>query len=195
ILEAEVDALRRAEQLRVDAAAVSFAARTINEQVDTAVDLLNADIARCVCVSAGTFDTHGDDAEQGPMIDGLFQALVRLLDRLSATPGRAAPTLRDETVVVVLSEMGRTPYLNSSGGRDHWPYTAAMLIGPGVRGGRRLGGLDDFQSGRPMDLASGEVTDRGVVVTPRHLGATLLTLGGLDPAPWVEEPPITALLA
>jgi uncharacterized protein (DUF1501 family) len=194
ILEAEVDALSRAEQLIVDASTVSFAADNFATEVDTAVDLLAAGIARCVCITEGTFDTHGDDAEQGPMVERLFIGLLRLMERLTLTPGRTAATMAEETVVVVMSEMGRTPYFNVSGGKDHWPYTATMLLGPGVRGGIRVGGYDDFLSGRPVDLASGEVTDAGTVVTPRHLGATLLTLGGLDPGAWVAEPPIGAVL-
>jgi hypothetical protein len=120
--------------------------------------------------------------------------LDRVARRLENTPGRRGRTMADETVVVVLSEMGRTPYLNGIGGKDHWPYTAAMLWGPGVRGGVRVGGYDDFLSGQPVDPVTGEVRPDGAVLTPNHLGATLLTLGALDPTPWVEEPPLSAVL-
>ena len=47
-------------------------------------------------------------------------------EMLDASPGVYAPTLAEETVVVVLSEMGRTPGINGTDGKDHWPWTSAM---------------------------------------------------------------------
>jgi hypothetical protein len=56
--------------------------------------------------------------------------------------------------------------------------------------------MDDNFLGRPVDLATGEVTDSGVGLVPGHLGATLLTLGGVDPAEVLAggEQAITAAL-
>jgi uncharacterized protein (DUF1501 family) len=48
-------------------------------------------------------------------------------------PGHAGGLLSDEVVVVLISEMGRFPQRNTGGGNDHWTYTSAMLVGPGVR--------------------------------------------------------------
>ena len=47
----------------------------------------------------------------------------------------------DETTFVVMSEMGRTPALNGNEGKDHWPYTSALVMGPGLQGSEtsRLG--------------------------------------------------------
>jgi len=81
----------------------------------------------------------------------------------------------------VLSEMGRHPQINDSGGRDHWTYTSAMLLGAGVRGGQVIGELDEDFQGRPVDLVTGEARDDGTGLVPGHLGATLLALGGVDP--------------
>jgi uncharacterized protein (DUF1501 family) len=192
--DAQVDALQRAARLREDAASVSFAATTMEQQLDTAVDILARGVARCVGVNKGGFDTHADTTSQSGLINDLFVGLDRVARRLESTPGRRRRTMAEETVVVVLSEMGRTPYLNGIGGKDHWPYTAAMLWGPGVRGGVRLGGYDDFLSGQPLDLVSGEVRPDGTVLTPAHLGATLLTLGAVDPAAWIEAAPVSAIL-
>jgi hypothetical protein len=51
--------------------------------------------------------------------------------------------LLDETLVVVMSEMGRTPQINASGGRDHWTYCYAMwFAGAGIRGGTVYGASD-----------------------------------------------------
>lgn len=194
VYSAQVDSLQRLDRLRLDAREVGFSAFSLDAQADTAVDILSANVARCVCIGRTGFDSHGDTISQSPLLDELFTSLSRLLRKLASVPGRTTPTLAGETVVVVQSEMGRTPYLNQSGGKDHWPYTAAMVISDRIRGGQRLGGYDDMLSGRPMDLRTGEPTELGTVVTPEHLGATLLTLAGLDPGAWVESPPIGALL-
>ncbi|HIA62689.1 MAG TPA: DUF1501 domain-containing protein [Planctomycetaceae bacterium] len=49
----------------------------------------------------------------------------------------------DETLVVFLTEFGRTPKINGSAGRDHYPnvYSVA-LAGGGIRGGRIYGSSD-----------------------------------------------------
>lgn len=195
VASAQVDALSRLDRLRVDAQEVVFDANSFDAQTDVAVDLLSANVARVVCIGMGGFDTHADTTTQTPMYNKLFTGLGRLMARLDRTPGRRGATMADETVVVVQSELGRTPYLNSSLGKDHWPYTAAMLLGPGLRGGVRIGGYDETLSGLPVDLASGVVTPSGAVLTSEHLGATLLAMAGLDPAAWVESPVLGALMA
>ena len=47
----------------------------------------------------------------------------------------------NSTLIVIMSEFGRTPgLLNSRGGRDHYKdIMSAMLIGGGARGGRAIG--------------------------------------------------------
>jgi hypothetical protein len=51
--------------------------------------------------------------------------------------------LLDETLVVVMSEMGRTPRVNGNAGRDHWTFCySALLAGAGIRGGTVHGASD-----------------------------------------------------
>jgi hypothetical protein len=51
--------------------------------------------------------------------------------------------LLDETLVVIMSEMGRTPHINGAGGRDHWTYCYSILLaGAGIRGGGVYGSSD-----------------------------------------------------
>ncbi|GIX04136.1 MAG: hypothetical protein KatS3mg114_0005 [Planctomycetaceae bacterium] len=69
-----------------------------------------------------------------PPFDRAFSGLIRDLDDRG---------LLDETVVVCVSEHGRTPRLNSArgGGRDHWSQAyCAVLAGGGVARGRVVGG-------------------------------------------------------
>ncbi len=86
--------------------------------------------------------------------------------------------LLDSTLVVSMGEFGRTPKINGSAGRDHWPdcYTV-VLAGGGVRGGTVYGASDKI----------GAYPDRDPV-TPADLTATILWRFGIDPAREVRDP-------
>jgi hypothetical protein len=62
--------------------------------------------------------------------------------------------LLDETLVVVMSEMGRTPRVNANAGRDHWTYCyGTLLAGAGIKGGSVCGASDAqaaFVKDRPV---------------------------------------------
>jgi hypothetical protein len=71
-----------------------------------------------------------------PAVD---QAYAALLDDL-ALSGRL-----ERTLVVYLTEFGRTPKINSNGGRDHWGYCGSIFYaGGGVRGGQVIGVTDQI---------------------------------------------------
>ena len=76
----------------------------------------------------------------------LDKAFASLLEDLSTIPSKTNPgqTILDETLVVCMSEFGRTPgVLNNMDGRDHYnPCYPAMFAGAGVKGGIRLGRSD-----------------------------------------------------
>jgi arylsulfatase A-like enzyme len=99
-----------------------------------------------------------------PGFDRAFYGLISDLDQRG---------LLDETLVVVLSEHGRTPKLSSAngGGRDHWAqaYTA-LFAGGGTARGKVVGKTDKI---------GGTVTDRPV--SPKDLLATVYHLLGYDP--------------
>jgi hypothetical protein len=69
-----------------------------------------------------------------PGLDQTFSALMEdLHDR----------GLLDETLVLVMSEMGRTPRINGNAGRDHWTSCYSVLFaGAGIRGGTVYGASD-----------------------------------------------------
>ena len=77
----------------------------------------------------------------------------------------------DEVCIVVLSEMGRTPYQNGGKGKDHWQHTSAMPMGSGIRGGKPAG--SSLFYGQPIDLQSGDVTFSGQDISTRLLGHPL----------------------
>ncbi|MBM3458468.1 MAG: DUF1501 domain-containing protein, partial [Armatimonadetes bacterium] len=69
-----------------------------------------------------------------PFLDLAYGALMEDLE---------ARGLLDETLVIVMGEMGRTPRVNARAGRDHWtPCYSALLSGAGVRGGTVYGKSD-----------------------------------------------------
>ncbi|MFP6764057.1 MAG: DUF1501 domain-containing protein, partial [Planctomycetaceae bacterium] len=50
----------------------------------------------------------------------------------------------DDTLVVVMSDMGRTPKINKNAGRDHWTFCySVMFAGAGIRGGMVYGESDE----------------------------------------------------
>lgn len=65
--------------------------------------------------------------------------------------------LLDETLVVVLSEFGRTPKINPGAGRDHWPGCFSItLAGAGIRGGLVYGESDRIAAYPARDPVSPE---------------------------------------
>lgn len=151
-------------------------------QIDPALAALTSGASRVVTLATGgDWDTHGDNAPQTPLFDRLFSQLSTLVGRLASATGPDGAALLDTTTVVVLSEMARTPKYNETAGRDHWPFTSAMLIGSGIRGGRSYGAYDDRFTGLGVDPASGETSASAPAVTTAELGATLLHLGGAEP--------------
>ena len=100
---------------------------------------------------------------------------------MAAMPGTHGRSLLDETVVVVMSEMGRTPKYNATGGRDHWPYTSAMIIGNGIKGGRAIGSYTDNFSGIGFDHRTGTLMPDVIGVSSQDFGATLLAMADIDP--------------
>ena len=103
----------------------------------------------------GHWDTHSKNAEalRTVLMPRMDQAYSALLDDLTDRG------LLDQTLVVWLGEFGRTPKINTNGGRDHWgPVFSVALAGGGVRGGQVYGSSDRLgsraenrpcQTGRP----------------------------------------------
>lgn len=172
-------------------------------QAEVAVDALAYGLSRCVSIGfpgAGAglgWDTHANnDDDQSALFEALFAGLSQLVALLETTPGETEATLADETVLVVLSEMGRTPLLNPTLGKDHWPYTSVMMMGPGITTDRVVGGFDDNYYGLEMDLGSAEAQAGGRILSIEAVGAALLELADLDPAEWVSgADPISGILS
>lgn len=148
-------------------------------QADVAAQLLHGGLCHAVTLAHfDSWDTHDINAIQHERYQSLFTAVSRLCQNLK-TAG-----IYDDTVVAVMSEMTRTPRRNSKGGKDHWAHTSALLIGPSVRGGERVGGTDDGLESLPLDLESGEVSALGELNKYDNLAAGLAEHMGVDPGRW-----------
>ncbi|MBM3821594.1 MAG: DUF1501 domain-containing protein [Verrucomicrobia bacterium] len=97
-----------------------------------------------------------------PALDQVYSALCEDLESRG---------LLDETLVVVMGEMGRSPKVNAKGGRDHWSYLQNVLLtGAGVKHGFTYGSSDY----RAFHVESHPVS-------PANLIATLFAAMGIDP--------------
>jgi uncharacterized protein (DUF1501 family) len=118
------------------------------------------------CVDGYSWDSHrnSDDVRHRllPTFDQAYSALVEDLDRRG---------LLEETLVVALGEMGRTPKPNATWGRGHWSQLfPALLAGGGIRGGT-VYGASDRQAAEVVDAPT----------SPEDLAATIYDALGIDP--------------
>jgi uncharacterized protein (DUF1501 family) len=100
---------------------------------------------RLVTVSDGGWDTHAGQfpALKNHLVPRIDQGLPALLTDL------ADRGLLDTTLVVWLTDFGRTPKVNSAAGRDHWASAGCTVFaGAGIPGGAVLGRTDE-EGGRP----------------------------------------------
>jgi hypothetical protein len=190
-----VSALTRSDQLvtKKDIMKSGRKQLTFQEQIEVGVDALQHGLSRSVMLDGRTnWDTHVNNHVQGDYFNDLFIALDSLALELAARPGAGTgSTLLDETVVIALSEMGRTPLINGADGKDHWPVTSALLFGAGVAGQRVVGATDDFLLARKMNMGTGLPDAGGEALYPENLLAGLLELVGVDPS--AQYPGITPL--
>ena len=119
------------------------------------------------------WDTHQKNAPilRNPLLPNFDQTFSGLMQDLSDTG------LLDETLVVVMSDMGRTPKVNKNGGRDHWTFCySVMLAGAGIQGGT-IYGASDGQAAYVKDNP----------VSPADINATIYRCLGIDPEVTVPD--------
>lgn len=119
-----------------------------------------------VTLAAGVWDTHSDHfAYQRDYIPRLDQSMHALVTDLHERG------LDQHVAVVVCGEMGRTPRINATAGRDHWPSAGfALFAGGGLRMGQVIGATD-ARGERPVARP----------YTPQSILATLYHALGIDP--------------
>lgn len=128
---------------------------------------------RFVQVNRGGFDTHRDNfpamENHAEVMDPALASLVQDL---------AESGMLEKTMILMLSEFGRTPNINKDAGRDHWASVFSCFIaGGGVKAGTILGSSDE-DGAHPKD--------RPVKVPDLH--ASICHALGIDPNKEVMTP-------
>jgi hypothetical protein len=131
----------------------------------TARRLIQAGV-RCVSFSWGGWDTHSRNfvtlGTQLPALDKAMSALIEDLD---------AHGQLDDTIIMMSGEFGRTPRVNGTAGRDHWPQASSFfLAGGGFKHGQFIGSTNargERPQDRPVDL--------------QHVFTTVYKQLGIDP--------------
>lgn len=120
---------------------------------------------RLVTIFHGGYDTHtNNDATNKTLYPVFDQAFTTLLEDLHQRG------MLETTLVLAIGEFGRTPKINHSAGRDHWPGAFSIAAaGAGIAGGQVIGSTDANGS---------EPKDRPVSV--EDLGATIYKKFGVD---------------
>ena len=150
------------------------------ERLSRQADIVLASFKAGVCVSAnlsiGQFDSHANnDADQMRLIPEFLAGIDYLVKKSEELK------IRDKLVIVIQSEMGRTPTYNKNNGKDHWAIGSIMFMGRGIRGNRVIGATDDKQllvSVDPKTLSIDK--EKGIRIRPEHIHLALRNLAGID---------------
>ena len=193
--------LLQSSELGIDLAISSQGFVFVRQRAMPAIESFQAGLSRCAVIEhLGlwdlNWDSHSDIEMQSQHFQTLFTDLDSILFELSSRPGTHSGSLLDEVTVVVLSEMGRAPALNALGGKDHWTFTSAMMIGAGVSGGQTVGAFRKGLLGEQVSLSTGQPSSSGTILSAANVGATVLTLAGLDAGEHIQgAEPISAVIA
>ncbi len=143
-----------------------------------------------VCVSAnlsiGQFDSHANnDTDQMKLIPEFLAGIDYLVTKSEELK------IRDKLIVIIQSEMGRTPTYNKGNGKDHWSIGSIMFMGPGIKGNRVIGATDEKQFLIPLNpnsLSTDE--ENGIRVRPEHIHASLREFAGIDKHAFSKQFPL-----
>ena len=132
-----------------------------------------------VCVSAnlsiGQFDSHvNNDPDQMKLIPEFLAGIAYVIRRAESLK------IRDKLVVVIQSEMGRTPTYNKQNGKDHWSIGSIMFLGPRIKGNRAIGATDEKQFHVPLNPQTLAIDKaKGIRVRPEHIHEALRQYAGI----------------
>jgi hypothetical protein len=145
------------------------------QQVEIALAGFKAGVCISANLSIGQFDSHNNnDADQMKLIPEFLSGIDQLMKKAEVLK------LRDKLVVIIQSEMGRTPTYNSGNGKDHWSIGSLMFMGRGIVGNQLIGATDEQQqliTINPQSLAINK--DQGIRVRPEHIHQSLREFAGL----------------
>ncbi|MCA9132724.1 MAG: DUF1501 domain-containing protein, partial [Planctomycetales bacterium] len=126
-----------------------------------------------VTLYEGGWDHHRD----------IFNAFQTKVPPFEAAIAALIGDLRDKgmlerTLVVALGEFGRTPKINSRGGRDHWSNAMSVLFAGGGTPGGQIVGATDRQGYAAVER----------VLSPENFVSTIYSKLGIDPDQMLYTP-------
>ena len=123
------------------------------------------------CVPSQRQPHISEMARRGYHLAGLDRAFAALIDDLSAR-GRL-----ESTLVVFLTEFGRTPKINANGGRDHWGPAGSIFFAGGGSVAGQVVGATDKQGAYPTTRPH----------SPADVAATIYQALGIAPDTWLHD--------
>jgi uncharacterized protein (DUF1501 family) len=145
--------------------------------------LVQAGVRFVTVTNNGGWDTHsGNFSRLRTLLPPVDQALPQLLIDLEQQG------MLDTTLVLWLTDFGRTPTVNAAGGRDHWGGAGfAIMAGAGIPGGTVVGATDSVAG----QVVSGRYETANIASTIyKKLGLPLdLTVKAADgrPIPLIDD--------
>jgi uncharacterized protein (DUF1501 family) len=147
----------------------------LSQQVEIALASFKAGVCVSANLSIGQFDSHANnDTDQMKLIPEFLAGIAYLVRRAEELK------IREKLVIVIQSEMGRTPEYNKGNGKDHWSIGSIMFMGQGIRGNRVIGTTDEKQFSIPVNPATlASDRDKGIRIRPEHIHAALRDFAGI----------------
>ena len=148
----------------------------LGQQADIALASFKAGVCVSANLSIGQFDSHNNnDRDQMKLIPELLAGIDYLVKKAEELK------IRERLVIVMQSEMGRTPKYNKGDGKDHWSIGSIMFMGHGIKGNRLIGATDEKQFLLPLNPKSLATDEKqGIRVRPEHVHLALRQLAGID---------------
>jgi hypothetical protein len=155
---------------------------SLSQQAEIALASFKAGVCVSANLTIGQFDSHQkNDQDQMKLIPKFLASIDYLLRRAEDLK------IREKLVLIIQSEMGRTPTYNKGDGKDHWSIGSIMFLGPGIRGNRVIGATDEGQFVVPVNPKTLKPnTENGIRVRPEHIHMALRELTGISKHPSAE---------
>ncbi len=160
--------------------------KRLEQQVEIALAGFKAGVCISANLSIGQFDSHNNnDPDQMKLIPEFLAGIDFLLRRSEALQ------IREKMVVIIQSEMARTPTYNDGNGKDHWSIGSIMFTGPGISGNRVIGATDEQQQLVPINPQSLAVDkEKGVRIRPEHIHLALREYAGIEGHEFSKQLPL-----
>lgn len=155
------------------------------QQADIALASFKAGVGVSANLSIGQFDSHANnDPDQMKLIPEFLAGIAYVMHRAEELK------MRDQLVVIVQSEMGRTPNYNAGNGKDHWSIGSVMFLGRGIKGNRVLGATDGKLQPVPINPNTLAIdAENGLRVRPEHIHHALREYAGIIDHPFTKKFP------